>query len=235
MERATILITCSIIEKTEKSLEKFSLAKEYTDAIIKNGGRVLMMPYGIDHADIDYYLSLSDGLLLTGGVDVNPKYYNEEVLFNTVLLSDMRDSAEEYLYKKAKQKGIPIFGICRGMQAINSFEGGSLYQDLPVQKSVIHSFTKHDVEIQKESLMYKLFGEKIRVNSYHHQAVKQVAEGFVATMYDGEIVEAIEHESLPIFALQSHPERQRGERTPEGIQDMDVIFSHFVGLCGDKK
>ena len=129
--------------------------------------------------------------------------------------------------------GKPVFGICRGLQVINIFFGGTLYQDLPSQLGVNHSAgVVHKLIAEEGSLIHSLFGRESVCNSYHHQSVDQVAQGFAVTARSGEIVEAIEHQSLPVAAVQYHPERMTGkERFLEHGPDTAPLFAWFVRQC----
>ena len=129
------------------------------------------------------YAELCDGLLLSGGEDLNPAMMGEEKLNNTVKWDDIRDEYEMKLFKAFMAKGKPIFGICRGFQFINVALGGGLYQDLVEQMGVVHMNVdiRHPITTKEGSLLHNMFGEKFRVNSTHHQAVRELGEGLVGT------------------------------------------------------
>lgn len=160
-------------------------------------------------------LKIVDLLILTGGGDVDPLVYGEEVRFENVTRYQFRDKIELMLIKEAINQQIPIFGICRGLQIINVFFGGSLYQNIKEQISsqILHwqndiYHLSHNVAITPGSFLAKILNEsKIFVNSFHHQAVKKLGKGLKisAKSADG-IIEAIAHSTLPIFAVQWHPE-----------------------------
>ncbi len=162
------------------------------------------------------------GLLLTGGPDVDPARYGEERHATVSAIDQRRDEFEIELIRQAADGGLPIFGICRGLQVMNVAFGGSLIQDLPSSTSKTLQHTKaiplcaiaHEVWISPSSKLASLMPEKMAeadscaVNSRHHQAVKRLADGFeiTATAPDG-VVEAIEHRALPFcVAVQWHPE-----------------------------
>ena len=124
-------------------------------------------------------------------------------------------------------------GICRGLQVLNVVLGGTLYQDLPSQLGLEHpGGTVHEVEACEGSDLERLFGKRFLVNSYHHQAVRELAPGLVADAVfadDERIVEAFHHTALPITAYQWHPERMRGtERLTKEGPDMDALFRAFL-------
>ena len=170
-----------------------------------------------------------DGLLLTGGSDVDPKYYNESI-DGAIGIDNERDAAEFALVKAFVEAGKPVMGICRGHQLINVFFGGSLYQHLP--ESDAHRSTKgekihHEVTALPDSIVGKLYGTSFVVNSTHHQAVKALGDGLRATAYWADkYVEAYEHTTLPVFGVQWHPER---------MDTGDKIFEYFVKVCEKEK
>ena len=167
-----------------------------------------------------------DGLLLCGGVDVEPERYGEKN--NGLSETDhARDEAEFALVEAYKDR--PILGICRGVQVLNVAFGGTLFQHIGTAHSVPYGVT-HPANAVRGSRMEKLYGEKTIINSYHHQAVNRVADGFVPTLFAGEIIEAIEHTALPIFGVQWHPERTCLEKKTESVADGIKVFEEFLRL-----
>ncbi|AWR87460.1 peptidase C26 [Meiothermus taiwanensis WR-220] len=157
-----------------------------------------------------------DGVLLPGGVDVDPAQFGEEPIPELGEVSLERDTLELFVARYTAQHGIPTLGICRGIQVMNVALGGSLYQDLPAQgfRTVQHSqkaeppVLGHGLEQTGQSPLSKLFAPRFRVNSYHHQAIKDLAPGLraVAAAPDG-IVEAVVLEDHPFYlGVQWHPE-----------------------------
>ncbi len=162
-----------------------------------------------------------DGVLLPGGVDVDPAHFGEEPIPQMGEVSLERDSLELFVARYTAQHGIPTLGVCRGIQVMNVALGGSLYQDLPSQGfcAVQHSqkaeppVLSHSVEQTGSSPLNHMFEPRFRVNSYHHQALKDLAPGLrpVATAPDG-IVEAVLLEGHPFyFGVQWHPELLPGQ------------------------
>jgi len=162
------------------------------------------------------YIDMADGLLLIGGVDVNPIHFKQSPHPELGFVDEERDFFELALYKEAKAKGIPIFGICRGIQVINIAEGGTLHQHLPAVENTIQHRQKngagspfHLLRLEPNSLLANKYNSlSLKTNSYHHQAIDQLAEGLKAVAWseDG-IIEAIESRGDDfIFGVQWHPE-----------------------------
>lgn len=164
-----------------------------------------------------------DGLLLCGGSDLDPAYYGEEPIPELDVTLPERDVFEMALVEQALERGIPVFGICRGLQVLNVALGGTLYQDLPSQLHpdlIAHRQQMpkwqwtHEVEVDGASNTARIMQTGgLRVNSYHHQAVKDLADGLVVTARasDG-VVEAAEYRKLSecwLVGVQWHAEAMR--------------------------
>lgn len=145
-------------------------------------------------------LSLCDGFVLIGGDDINPKLYNQEVM-GAVDIDDENDEWEITIIKHALNDKKPIMGICRGLQLLNVYFGGSLIQDYPN-----HRGENHVVKLEKP---YWDFPEQTMVNTFHHQVIDRLADCFevIYRANDG-VIEMINHQELPIVAVQFHPEMQ---------------------------
>jgi putative glutamine amidotransferase len=206
-----IAITMALDEK------KYYVNKDYVQSVVQAGGIPFIIPNVNDPLMIQKMVQSCDGLLLTGGEDVDPNYYGEEPLPQIGVIVPERDELELFVVKLFLQQNKPIFAICRGCQLLNVAFGGDLYQDIPSQTtSVINHEQKaprgypyHSIHVYEKSLLYKILQEeKIRVNSYHHQSVKTIREPLrVCAIADDGIVEAIES-SVHDFVLgvQWHPE-----------------------------
>jgi putative glutamine amidotransferase len=193
----------------------WGLLEPYLRALEAQGaGVVVIPPQAKTHLpEIAHKL---DGILLPGGVDLDPTHFGEEPIPELGEVSPERDSLELELARYAARHGIPLLGICRGIQVINVALGGSLYQDLPAQgfKAVQHyqksesGVLAHSLEQSAPSPLQSLFPRRFRVNSYHHQALKDLAPGLraVAAAPDG-VVEAVVLEGHPFYlGVQWHPE-----------------------------
>ena len=189
---------------------------DYVDAVIAAGGIPLLIPnIGAEYAE--EYIKNIGGLILSGGADVTPFYYHENPHKVSGPFSLERDIMEIALYKEARKAGLPILGICRGMQIIAAIEGGGLIQDIPSQfeSDMVHVLSKppyitqHLAKGVDGTLIAELLGTGERViNSLHHQGVKSMPKDFVISMSarDG-MIEAIENKEKTVLALQFHPER----------------------------
>ena len=183
----------------------------YFNAVWEAGGIPSYVAYTTDAQKIAEYVDTFDGFLFAGGVDVHPKHYGEEIKFDSVEVLEARDDFELALYAAAIKSGKPILGICRGVQLINVAEGGSLYQHIDGhsqdESGVIQT---QKVTLEKNTPLYEMSGgaESVMVNTFHHQAVKQIADGFLPMAWSEEgICEAIynpEHKFL--MGVQWHPE-----------------------------
>jgi len=194
------------------------LHDSYYRAVEKVGGTPILLPPLYPGPAMERLLPVLDGLLLSGGGDVDPCYFGEEPLPNTGLITPDRDLFEITLTRRALAKGIPIFGICRGMQVLNIAAGGDIYQDLALSgevsrvkhcQSAPRWHPTHEIIIRSESLTADILeSRQIRVNSFHHQILRKLAPGLKATAWarDG-VIEAVEGTGQGfVLGVQFHPE-----------------------------
>lgn len=197
-----------------KSHNPFYLIKRsYGNAVAGAGGTAIM---ALDPRLYQEYADMADGLLLTGGVDIHPGRYRDIFMdFDPnsgqpapYVNSVTRDSMDILLCQAFVKAGKPILGIGRGMQVINVVFGGTLYQDIPTVMQIEHpQGVNHKINLTEGTALYNLMGSSSIVNSFHHQAVKDLGSGLtVAAIAEDGIIEALEHDSLPIFGVQWHPE-----------------------------
>jgi putative glutamine amidotransferase len=215
-----------------------SVSNAYILSVLGSGGLPVIFPPADSDQTVAEMTERIDGLLVTGGNDLTTLLYGEEPCVNQGSFSPERDRLDMVSIRSAFRQKKPILGICRGVQAINVCFGGTLYQDLKQEKdfNVKHyqeselSCPSHTVEIERESVLFPALGHTALVNSFHHQAVKKIAEGFRvgARAKDG-VVEAIEMEKGPfVLGIQWHPELMAAA----GDAAMRKIFDLFLKACG---
>lgn len=220
-----------------KNQEWQMLADDYIVAIERAGGVPVILPVTKEIETLTPLLEKLDGILFSGGSDIDPDLYGEYPIFGLGFIEPRRDLHELKLAQKVLlEMNIPILGICRGMQLLTVATGGTLYQDLASQKpeGINHSVPKaikhhsfHPVQIENGSILNSIFESvELRVNSFHHQAVKELGKGFKSTMTapDG-IIEGMEWEESNRFvvAVQWHPEMMEGQ-----VDTVRPIFNAFI-------
>jgi putative glutamine amidotransferase len=248
LKRAPLIL---ISPETELKGEEFgdssiSLSEAYQQAVISAGGLPLALPCVATRDTLAECVRRADGVLLTGGNDVNPRLYTNRLsraLVKTLgLATGERDLRELMLVDEIFRQRKPVFGICRGQQILNVALGGTLVVDIPRQipGALNHSrFDRkgdfvHRARLTAGSLLAKITGkQRLGVNSTHHQAVGRVAGALrVTAVTDDSIVEAMELKSeneglLPYFmTVQFHPERLAA-RHPEH----QALFDSFIRAC----
>lgn len=172
----------------------------------------------------------TDGLLLSGGGDIHPSYYGKQRTGLDASVDSRRDEREWELLRQFCAHNKPVFGICRGIQLIDVFFGGTLFQHLGT--AYVHESTIHTVITAENSQLRPLLGEQLPVNSYHHQAIRTLGAGLRVTAVsdaDG-VIEAIDHERLPIMAVQWHPERMIDGLCCDTDAEMSPLFSTFLSM-----
>lgn len=222
----------------EKEREHF-LMRCYARAILSGGAIPMLLSPDMDDEMLASCMEKLDGIFLAGGNDVAPEVFGEDPIPELGEVNPLRDQFEMRLVKKAYETGMPVLGVCRGIQSMNAALGGTLWQDLPSQyrtganeKPIAHSqkrpdyYQSHSVYIMEETKLHSIVkAASLRVNSFHHQAVKDAADGLVisAVSTDG-VVEAIECPNHPFFVgVQWHPERYF-DRT----EDARALFAAFA-------
>lgn len=228
-------ISGSVLE--EGSMVKAFVNRNYVDSVARAGGVPFIMPICEDENIIKKMIENVDGIIMTGGVDIHPFRFNQEPNPKIGVISKERDDFDFLIMKHAFENNKPIFGICRGIQLINVYFGGTLIQDILSQKNtnILHSQTApvytatHKIKIKKDSAICGIFGKEAEVNSFHHQAIDKLAKDFKITSSakDG-IIESIEYKKKDGFILgvQWHPECMTAKDSK-----MQSLFSMFADVC----
>lgn len=209
-------------------------------AITEAGGVPAILPNISEVKMIQQMADIIDGLLGTGGYDIDPLLYGEEPHQKLGTVTPARDHFEEIIFKEMLQRNKPILAICRGMQMLNVVAGGDMYQDIYAQidqpnmlqhsQQAPYQYGVHFVHIEKNSLLFQMTEtEKIKVNSNHHQAVRNVPSSFkISGKTSDGIIEAIESkEHYFVLGLQWHPEHMASA----GDQVSKKIFRSFLQAC----
>ena len=224
------------ISDTYRDGTNAAVPRSYVNAVLLTGGIPVVIPLLNDEKEMIELINSLDGIVFTGGEDFDPSYYNERPIPQMGRVNAPRDRFDLKLLKLAAERGVPILGICRGIQLINIGFGGSLYQDLPAQyydtrirhrQSQSSEEASHSVIVEDLTVFSDIVKERmLMVNSAHHQAVKAVARGFrVAGRSTDNIVEVIEKidEDNWILGVQFHPEM----RVTKDVT-MRRIFQSFI-------
>lgn len=217
--------------------DSYWILTEYMKGVEMAGGIPVMLPLITDKDDIKKLASSFDGFLFSGGPDIDPKYFGEDLLPECGLILPERDAMEIALFKEVLALGKPIFGICRGLQLINVAAGGSLYQDLQTQYPITvnhrmeppYDKVVHKVSILPDTPFAELLAcEELGVNTRHHQAIKDLAPSLkeFAISEDGLIEGIYMPDKRFVAATQWHPEHAFGT-------DMcsEKFFQAFVDAC----
>ena len=206
----------------------------YMDGISQAGGIPVIFPFTVDREETEQLVNMCDGFLFTGGQDVASELYGEQPLEGLTVDCPKRDGMEALVLEQAMALKKPLLGICRGMQFINVMLGGTLYQDLPLQKpsETVHyqkepgGVPTHRVRIMEHTPLAELLRkEELEVNSRHHQAVKKLGEGLkvMALSADG-LTEAAWYPEYPfLWLLQWHP-----EYLCDKDENSRALFARFV-------
>ena len=216
---------------------RYVLNEAYASAIAAAGGLPVILP---PHAEtVSQLLDLVDGLLLSGGADLDPVLYGESPAHPaTYGVDPVRDRFELDLVAAAVEDDVPVFGICRGIQVLNVALGGSLVQDIPseVESTIAHRQQEvglpadsvgHDVELRDHPVFASLFdGRTLGVNSFHHQSINRVASSLVPVAHasDGVVEAVVRPDSRFVLGLQWHPELMF-RRHPEQLRPFAALVA----------
>lgn len=209
----------------------------YAAAIEKAGGLPVVLPYTENEATIAAFLAKCDGVFFTGGADISPARYHHATHSACGRIELLRDAMEMIALPLALAAKLPIIAICRGAQLVNVALGGTLYQDLPSEcpSPVCHQQVEgklefsHEVNLLKDSPIHALLGkDRIRANSFHHQAVRTLGQGLciMARADDG---------TIEAFCLDDYPYLRAYQWHPERLYDKDeysrTLFFEFISHC----
>ena len=194
---------------------------DYARGVISAGGLPVFLPTSADPAD---YADRLDGLLLSGGTDIDPVLYGQTPCAELIPPEPARDVFEMALLDGAEAAGVPVLGICRGIQVLNVHGGGTLHQHVAPHSGDHRAPNSiaHRVDLAEGSLAASLYGPRIEVNSLHHQTIDRLADGYDATgcSEDG-VIEVIESRRRPWLGVQWHPEMMDS-------RDRDPVFDWLV-------
>ncbi|MFC7061503.1 gamma-glutamyl-gamma-aminobutyrate hydrolase family protein [Halobacillus seohaensis] len=234
-EKPTIGITSSIV--SHNNIPSVNLHERYIKTIIQSGGIPIVIPVGTNEMS-EVWVSLCDGIILSGGEDVDPYSYQEHPGPKIQKTNRDRDEIEIELVKSARKQNKPIFAICRGVTMLNVALGGTLIQDIETSiPNAINHYQQaerpeatHEVKIEESTRLYRIFNRpKIRVNSFHHQAIDKLAPSLkkVAIAPDG-VIEAVEgiDESFLMLGVQWHP-----SELTNGNPSMLRLYEEFINEC----
>ncbi|MFX3675133.1 MAG: gamma-glutamyl-gamma-aminobutyrate hydrolase family protein [Paenisporosarcina sp.] len=215
-----------------------SLSSDYVEAITKSGGVPIVIPNYQEEEEALKIVQLIDGLLLTGGGDIDPTLFGEEPQSGLGSISPERDASEITLTQKMLNLNKPILGICRGSQVLNIANGGDMYQDIYTQtenKNLLQhtqhaprSHGSHYVQVYEGTKLSEIIHlEKFKVNSFHHQAVREIPQDFqVSAISSDGMIEAIESKSHHfVMGVQWHPESMKNDSVSL------AIFKAFILAC----
>ena len=214
-------------------IESVHLTNSYIYAVEKAGGVPIVIPVNKNKDNIKIQIEAMDGIIVSGGGDVNPILYQEEPVKELDYIYQDIDEFDIQVINVALENNKPILGICRGLQVLNVALGGSLYQDLKYIKS---SHLKHNqqakpylgthyIDIKENSILKQVINKKVLVNSYHHQSVKTLGNNLKVTAYSNDgVIEAIEKVGEKfVLGVQWHPELM-----VDYSEDMLNIFKRFI-------
>ena len=205
------------------------LASAYLDAVSRSGGDPVILPVVEDSAQAERLVASVDGIIFSGGADLTPGAYGEEIWNETVEIDSVRDRSDMALAQAALSSGKPVLGICRGAQLLNVVLGGTLVQDLPTQwegAGEHNGGVWHRIGVEQGSVLFRLYGsDSLSVSSFHHQAVKDPARDIRVTARSADgVLEAFEY-GQHVLAVQFHPEKMVLS-DPSWL----ALFQYFVGM-----
>ncbi len=241
MDKPIILVPTPIQDPERR---RYTLGRNYVRSLVECGAIPVLLPTSVDLASLRTMYEQADGVLLTGGGDVEPSVFEEVTHPSTSDIDPERDDAEIALAQWALADDKPTFAICRGVQVMNVALGGTLVQDIPTQWQATNTLEHrgysigaardqvlHEVCIDQNTRISQILGAgNVSVNSFHHQALKRLGEGLLVTSraIDG-IIESVEaHDKRWYIGVQWHPEDMTAGRA-----DMMTLFQSFVDASSE--
>ena len=230
MKKPIIGIT-SAYEREEELLNyhRTTVSIDYTKSIVATGGIPIVLPVTDDRTIIKAQLSLIDGLILSGGADINPLLYGQDFKAGIGTVSPERDNYEMIVLEEFLKTGKAILGICRGHQLLNVYFGGTLFQDAQYYKGELVNHRQKiypDMVTHKVNILFEAYGREIITNSFHHQFIDKLGDGLtaIAKSNDG-VVEAIQMKGHKfLYGIQWHPEMMIARKN----EQMKEIFKKFI-------
>ncbi|MGM8213822.1 gamma-glutamyl-gamma-aminobutyrate hydrolase family protein [Virgibacillus sp. W0430] len=231
-----------VVPSVDEKEGTYFINEDNIKALSAAGGIPVLLPYTQCKTSIDKMVAMIDGLYLTGGNDIDPFHFGEEPHPHLGTVNQERDRFELKIVTEILEKKKPVFGVCKGCQIINVALGGSVYQDMYTQinkpliqhqQKALYQFPSHNVHITEKSILWEITrSNTIKVNSRHHQSVRQLGDTLIISgvASDG-VIEAIEStEDQFILGVQWHPENmiENGDKTSS------KIYQAFIDACSTK-
>jgi len=221
-------------------LEQEFLNRDYVRSVVEAGGAPVLLPCRGDQDVIAALLECVDGLVISGGDDMDPRHYRQEPVPGLERIDPLRDQLDLALIPAALERQVPMLCICRGLQSLNVILGGTLYQDIPSQvpEAVRHrqrapwGYPTHLVTLAADSRIARVMGAtEVDANSFHHQGIRDLGEGLKATGHTADgLVESVELPSHPFcLGVQWHPEHM----TPQHYHAC-ALFAALIGACAGR-
>lgn len=233
-----VILFSSAISDTGRA----STSKSYYNAVLRAGGVPIIAPVTDDTKALQRMVAMAQGIIMIGGGDIAPSYFNELPHPQLGKINDLQDRYDVALVRLAQAAEIPILAICRGEQILNVVAGGTLYQDIPSQigSSVNHRQKTpkregaHTIKIDSTSHLSQIMGgaTSLYVNSFHHQSVKEVGRGLRAVAWSSDgVIEALESLDGRVICVQFHPEGHTDNPNSEMIK----LFEYIVTKASNKR
>lgn len=233
-------VTSNYVPPQEDVFGSIVIGDSYIQAVLKAGGLPVVIPVGLPEDDLQALASRLDGILFTGGSDIDPQRFNGQPHPRVYGIDERRDALELRLVKMAVNEGKPFLGICRGIQVINVALGGTLFTDIADQLSgslkhdqypnIPRDYLAHTVVLEPGSRLAGILGgQSFQVNSLHHQGVEQVAPSLRAVgCAPDRLIEAVELPGHPFgLGVQWHPEWLQAHAPQR------QLFSAFIQAAGE--